>query len=60
MTADLVSKLKGDAAMHRHYGRDWSAALIDEAVAEIERLRKKQSDAAPSFPPNFDERNGLT
>lgn len=35
---ELVSQLRGDAAMHRHYGRDWSAELMDKAAAEIEHM----------------------
>ncbi len=36
---DIVSQLRGDALGHRHYGRDWSAKLLERAAKEIERLR---------------------
>jgi len=39
VTQDLVGQLRGDAAMHRHYGRDWSAELLERAAKEIETLR---------------------
>ena len=39
----------------------WRVRNQRREIAKLhERLRKKQSDEAPSFSPNFDERNGLT
>jgi hypothetical protein len=35
----LVAQMRGDAAMHRHRGRDWSADLLVRGADEIERLR---------------------
>lgn len=39
----------------------WRVRNQRREIAKLhERLRKKQSDEAPSFSPNFDERNGIT
>jgi hypothetical protein len=39
----------------------WRVRNQRREIAKLhERLRKKQSDEAPSFSPNFDDRNGIT
>lgn len=38
----------------------WRVRNQRHEIAKLhERLRRKQSDEAPSFSPNFDERNGI-
>ena len=73
-TEDLVirlrTKMKHSAAYSAGENERRLVALGEEAANEIvrlrrdisrlnEALRRKASDEAPSFSPNFDERNGI-